>query len=244
MDYPVTTPFGQVAGYPLNNGFHNGIDYGYPMGTPVVVNGVQIGISNNTGATTGPHLHIGKFVNGVVQDPGVGNGLSFNSAVVYDTGYDATNGNYVRITGDGALWNYLHLKSTSVTKGQVLKGGTDDMKVESTGQAQLIAATTLHKQVDDATAKAWVGRDIVDLLTEIEGSADHDRQDKELNAYPGYVAYTHDVNAALGIPNDTPDKGLAQTAVQQLRDKADGGSSNNAAAQAKIDQIKKIVEQP
>lgn len=127
MDYPVTTPFGQVAGYPLNNGFHNGIDYGYPMGTPVVINGVTIGISNNTGATTGPHLHVGKYIGGAVQDPGVGNGFSFNSAVVYDTGYDTTNGNFVRITGDGALWNYLHLESTMVTKGQVLAQKENDM---------------------------------------------------------------------------------------------------------------------
>lgn len=128
MNYPVTTPFGWVAGYPLNQdaahpgqGFHNGIDYGYPMGTPVVVNGVTIGLSNNTGASTGPHLHVGKYVGGSVQDPGVGNGFSFNSAVVFDTGSDATNGKYVRITGDGALWNYLHLGTILVTKGQVLK---------------------------------------------------------------------------------------------------------------------------
>lgn len=123
MSYPVTTPFGQVPGYPLNNGFHNGIDYGYPMGTPVIVNGVTIGLSNNTGASTGPHLHVGRFVNGQVTDPGVGNGFQFNSAVVFDTGSDATNGNYVRITGDGALWNYLHLEKILVGKGQILKGG-------------------------------------------------------------------------------------------------------------------------
>lgn len=133
MNYPITTPFGWVAGYPLNQdaahpgqGFHNGIDYGFPMGTPVVVNGVTIGLSNNTGASTGPHLHVGKYVGGTVQNPGVGNGFSFSSAVVFDTGYDATNGNYVRITGDGALWNYLHMEKVLVSKGQVLKG-EDDM---------------------------------------------------------------------------------------------------------------------
>lgn len=122
QDFPVTTPYGYVVGYPLNGGFHTGIDYGCPTGTPVIVNGVTIGLSNNTGASTGPHCHVGKYVNGVIQNPGVGNGFIFASAVVYDTGYDSLNGNYVRITGDGALWNYLHLESILVTKGQVLQG--------------------------------------------------------------------------------------------------------------------------
>lgn len=121
QDYPVSTPYGYVPGYPLNNGFHSGIDYSCPDGTPVIVNGVSIGISNNTGASTGAHCHVGKYVNGVVQDPGVGNGFSFDSAIVYDTGEDDVNGIYVRITGDGALWNYLHLEKVLVTKGQVLK---------------------------------------------------------------------------------------------------------------------------
>lgn len=130
QDYPISTPFGAVKGYPLNPipdkpgyGFHNGIDYACPTGTPLVVNGVTIALTNNTGASTGSHCHVGKYVNGQVQDPGVGNGFQFNSAVVYDTGQDATNGIYVRITGDGALWNYLHLEKVLVTKGQVLKGG-------------------------------------------------------------------------------------------------------------------------
>lgn len=127
MNYPVTTPYGQVPGYPLNDGFHNGIDYGYPKGTAVVVNGVIIGLSGYTGdvdppGPKGAHLHVGKYVNGVVQNPGVGNGFSFKSAVVYDTGTDPIDGNYVRITGDGALWNYLHLQDILVIKGEVLKG--------------------------------------------------------------------------------------------------------------------------
>ena len=149
MNYPVTTPFGQVAGYPLNNGFHNGIDYGYPMGTPVIVNGVTIGISNNTGATTGPHLHVGKFVNGVVQDPGVGNGFQFNSAVVYDTGEDATNGIFVRLTADGALWNYLHLQEVLVTKGQILG---EEMTKEQAQELSLYARLMDFESVDEANS--------------------------------------------------------------------------------------------
>lgn len=127
-DYPVTTPYGYVIGYPLNNGFHQGIDYGCPVGTPAVVNGVTIGLSGNSGESTGPHCHVGKWLNGAVQNPGVGNGFSFNSAVVTEINEDATNGKYVRVQGDGFSWVYLHLSDNSKVKvGQVLQG--DSMEV-------------------------------------------------------------------------------------------------------------------
>lgn len=137
--YPVTTPFGYVAGYPLNNGFHNGIDYALPMNTPVIVNGVEIGRSNNTGASTGPHLHIGKYQNGAAQNPQVGQGTQFDHAVVFDTGKDSVNGNFVRINADGALWNYLHLAdgSIKVSAGQVLQGGQENMSRDNINQEEL-----------------------------------------------------------------------------------------------------------
>lgn len=101
---PITTPFGFVPGYPLNNGYHNGVDYGCGLNTPLkaciggvvtfvgnqggygkfvefrgdngryylyahmnrtdVVNGSRIGegiivgLSGSTGASTGPHVHV------------------------------------------------------------------------------------------------------------------------------------------------------------------------------------------
>lgn len=122
--YPITQNYGYDPTYPLNGGYHKGIDYGCPVGTPVVVNGVQVGLSGRTGAVTGPHLHVGKWVGGKDVNPGNYQGFTFNSASVYDTGYDATNGNFVRLTADGALWVYLHLSQINVTKGQVLKGGS------------------------------------------------------------------------------------------------------------------------
>lgn len=127
----ITQPYGYDPTYPLNNGQHRGIDYGCPTGTPVVVNGVTIGLSGATGAVTGPHLHVGRFVNGAATDPGVGKGFQLDGATVFDTGYDTTNGNYVRINGSGALWVYLHLSKINVTKGQQLKGATP-MPGEST----------------------------------------------------------------------------------------------------------------
>jgi hypothetical protein len=189
QDFPVTTPFGQVPGYPLNNGFHNGIDYGCPTGTPVIVNGITIGISNNTGASTGPHLHVGKYVNGQVQDPGVGNGFQFNSAVVYDTGYDSTNGNYVRITGDGALWNYLHLEEVLVTKGQVLEGEDDMTQSEAEKVVTYFYRLGTGDYPNPGQAAYWVPR-VKDVPTGIDelGIALLDGQ--KPSAQASYVAYS------------------------------------------------------
>lgn len=122
--YPVTTPYGYVKGYPLHNGFHQGIDYGCPVGTPVVVNGVVIGLSGNTGYTFGPHLHLGKWLGGLVQNP-LNGGFNFKSAVVTEINEDADNGKYARIQGDGFSWVYLHLSDNKrVNVGQVLQGGS------------------------------------------------------------------------------------------------------------------------
>lgn len=133
-DYPVTTPYGQVPGYPLNGGFHNGIDYGAPSGTPVVVNGKTIGLVGATGYVTGAHLHVGRWVGGTVTNPGVGGGFSFNSAVVtqVDTVGNSNNGKFVRIQGDGASWVYLHLSQINVSVGQSLQGGSNIVGVPDT----------------------------------------------------------------------------------------------------------------
>lgn len=121
QDYPVTTPYGYVPGYPLNFGFHKGQDRAMPMGTPVEVNGVLIGLSGtNQGVDgAGPHLHVGKFINGAAFNP-AGGGFNLGRAVVYDTGEDAVNGKFVRVQTPEALWCYLHLSEVKARKGQVL----------------------------------------------------------------------------------------------------------------------------
>jgi murein DD-endopeptidase MepM/ murein hydrolase activator NlpD len=90
-----------------------------PQGTPVVVNGVQIGLSGQSGFVTGAHLHIGRFVNGVDTPPHNG-GFVFNNAIVTQIASDPTNGNYVRVQADGASWVYLHLSKQTCKVGQKL----------------------------------------------------------------------------------------------------------------------------
>jgi murein DD-endopeptidase MepM/ murein hydrolase activator NlpD len=118
--YPITTGYGQIPNYPLNNGFHRGVDRACPTGTPLLVNGVLIGKTGTTGASTGPHLHLGRFVNGQPTDPGNG-GFILVDATVTETGQDATSGKFIKVRDSGgAVWFYCHLSEILTKAGDKL----------------------------------------------------------------------------------------------------------------------------
>lgn len=146
QDYPVTTPWGFSKDYPLNGGRHKGEDRAMPVGTPVVVNGVQIGLSGNTGYSTGPHLHIGRWVNGVDTNPG-GQGFNLPSPlIITSVGYDSENGNYVTLNdANGVRWVYLHLSKQTVPNGLRIGGSVSDLdKVTAIAQHRLDLATGVY----------------------------------------------------------------------------------------------------
>lgn len=175
--YPITTPFGQVPGYELNNGFHRGEDRAMPTGTPIMVNGVTIGLSGNTGASTGPHLHIGKWNGGTVLPPN-GGGFSFANAVVIDVGYDTTNGNYVKLQADGYQWVYLHESQVLAIKGQSLKGApmaaSQDIADETV--IRLMYDVGLNRDVtpDELKARLAANQTVEQLMRDIWTSLEHD----------------------------------------------------------------------
>jgi murein DD-endopeptidase MepM/ murein hydrolase activator NlpD len=180
QQYPVTTPYGWVEGYPLNTdpahpgqGFHKGIDYGCPTGTPVIVNNHIIGISGATGEVTGPHLHVGKWVGGTVEDPGVGNGFILDTPTVYDTGSDNVNGNYVRLLDkQSVLWVYLHLSVNNiVTKGQVLEGIVEPADYRTNnGDVVNLYVALLGRQPSDDEIKIYSGLPFKEVIGAFTGS--------------------------------------------------------------------------
>lgn len=151
--YPVTFVYGFSEAYGPD--FHYGEDRTAPINTPVTVNGVIIGESGNTGLSTGPHTHVGKWQGSQSFNPG-GGGALFNSAVVTEVHPTSTdnNGIYVRVQGDDYSWVYLHLSSINVKVGDVLEGG--NMSVEqdlATRQTQLNTVGGMYSVpvVDDNT---------------------------------------------------------------------------------------------
>lgn len=122
--YPITFGYRATDGqYYGPNGsvgpYHRGEDRAMPIGTPIIVNGIQIGLSGNSGASSGPHLHIGRFLGGQDTAPN-GGGFHFDSASVTEINEDGINGRYVRVQADGASWVYLHMSQQTVNIGQQL----------------------------------------------------------------------------------------------------------------------------
>jgi len=125
--FPVTFGFGAVDdGFYGKGGSigptHRGEDRAMPKNTPIIINGnTTIGFSGNTGASSAPHLHIGKFVNGQATHP---QGQGFNLKVpakITGVFEDPTNGKYVTINdADGVRWVYLHLNSQTAYIGQLI----------------------------------------------------------------------------------------------------------------------------
>lgn len=182
QDYPVTFPYGATDGvYYGPNGsvgpYHRGDDRAMPIGTPVIVNGVEIGKSGTRYG--GPHLHIGRFAGGKDTNP---NGQGFNlqgPVTVTTVSEDSVNGKYVRLTdAQGVQWVYLHLSQQFVLAGQVLKGGDMGLTYD---QVNKICYMATGLQADTADAfKNNVGLELDVVLNNF--MAYKETRDKQLRA--------------------------------------------------------------
>lgn len=190
-DYPITTGYGQIPGYPLNGGFHRGQDRYMPIGTPVPVNGVTIGLSGNSGAVSpkptpanpnsGQHLHIGKWQGDTVMNPN-GGGFALSNPTVTYTGYDATNGYHIKLLDDkGITWLYDHLSEIKVNLGDKI-GGNDVSTVGEVEFNNLYIAFFGPMEVNPPTTddrKRWVGAETNTVIRAMQADPRH----------PAWLAY-------------------------------------------------------
>lgn len=213
--YGITQDYGYDPSYPLNKGSHRGIDYGYPWGVPVLVNGVPIGLSGSTGEAydangnkgtkAAAHVHVGRWVNGQPTNPGRGNGFEFEPPVsVAAVGSDAVNGNWVKLNAEGAIWVYCHLSEIKVRQGQQLEGG-ETMPSEKDVRDYFYAflrTEPSEAQVAYYTKRSW--RAFID--------------DVLLGLRRGYDNQLADLRAALANEQAKPPKEVIKT-VEKIVDK-------------------------
>lgn len=124
-DYPVTFAYkAQDGKYYGPNGsvglYHRGEDRACPTGSPIIVQGVTIGLVGATGLASGPHLHF-QCMNGTTdKDPAP---YRWAGGTVTTAGWHTQFGNQVRIThADGMVMIYAHLSKINVTVGQKIGG--------------------------------------------------------------------------------------------------------------------------
>lgn len=206
-DYPVTLPYGATSppyGTPLYP-YHRGEDRAMPDGVPVLVNGVQIGLSGHTGFVTGPHLHIGHFIGNKDVNP---NGQGFivpGAKVTIIERNDPIDGNDVHLRGeDGTDWVYLHLSRVDVTEGQIIQG--EEMVDDPTARAMLTMSTLLAQDGVDTPdrqptldeVKNLIGRTPLDAAQQIMSYEPWQHNKLKVKVYDQDVA-----NAAQNALNKT-----------------------------------------
>lgn len=129
-DYPVTFAYGGQDGvfYGPNGSiglYHRGNDRACPNGTPIVIGDTTIGKTNNTGASSGPHLHTQAGTDIGCQQTFDPTSLEFQPGTVVavqprDVG---SWGKHITIKVGSKYITYAHLQSVSVKNGQVIKKG-------------------------------------------------------------------------------------------------------------------------
>lgn len=131
-DYKISFPYGATSAPYSPSHPHRGDDRACPTGTPVVINGVTIGLTGATGFVDGPHLHVQEWHNNYLDIRKPQN--AFKGGIVTNidpngTQGDGSFGKFITVkTADGWSDSYCHLSEIKVKIGQELKavqGGND-----------------------------------------------------------------------------------------------------------------------
>lgn len=120
QDYKITFAYGAYgeAGYTKLRP-HRGNDRPCPNGTPVVIEGTQIGLTGATGLVTGAHLHTQSGTDKACQNTFDGNGVTeFKAGTVVATGTASQWGKYVTLQVGDKYVTYCHLSEINVQIGQ------------------------------------------------------------------------------------------------------------------------------
>lgn len=144
----ITLPYNATSDPYSRQNPHKGVDYRYVY-EPVIVGGVKIGTSGNSGSFNGkaykPHLHVQAWT---TTPANTKNPLpyAFQAGRVVNTGTGTTWGQFVTIqVPDGTMVTYAHLSNINVSRGTVITPAPvqeqeeTGVKITSTHQARMLA---------------------------------------------------------------------------------------------------------
>jgi murein DD-endopeptidase MepM/ murein hydrolase activator NlpD len=117
-DYKVSFPYGATSAPYSKDHPHRGNDRACPTGTPVVINGVTLGLTGATGMVSGPHLHTQEWRGDVATTRKPEN--EFKAGTVVDTGTRPQWGKFVTVQVNGWNTTYCHLSEIKVRAGQII----------------------------------------------------------------------------------------------------------------------------
>lgn len=165
--YKITFPYGATTPPYSPTHKHLGDDRAMPVGTPIIVNGEIIGLSGNSGKSTGAHEHTQEVKYGVVVKPESGGYDVPKPVVCTETGKKLDIGNFIRYRdGDGRIWSKFHLSEVKIKVGDII-GGSMTPLVNEGDAVNVFTALGYPPNANDKAAainkdwKQWIYNDVI-----------------------------------------------------------------------------------
>lgn len=123
-DYPVTFKYGATTPPYSPSRPHKGADRACPVGTPIVIDGVTIGLTGRSGKVTGPHLHNQAGYDKACQNTFDPSRVEFRPGlVVYTRSVDTGDwGKCITMLVGADYITYAHLSQVNVKVGDIIGG--------------------------------------------------------------------------------------------------------------------------
>lgn len=144
---PVTTPFGQVPGYPLNNGFHKGVDFSpVPDSTIYAAEAGVVTLTPNDGTLGNSiHMYIGNHHHA----------YGHTSKYLVANGTRVAEGQPIAVMGATGAADGVHLHWALAIDGVLVNGldyvteGEDVADIANEGDVKNIYFAVLHRDPSD-----------------------------------------------------------------------------------------------